>query len=96
MGLVIWAIPSLSVSPFIREWQQLWKSSELLGHTQPPVATRSALAALVRVFPDSWLLSAYCVPQVVQMKCGMAHHPLGRPHTPGVISSTEFPAGSRK
>ena len=41
-------------------------------------------------------LSAYCVPQVVQMKFGMAHHPLSNPHTPGVTSSTEFPPGSRK
>ncbi len=41
-------------------------------------------------------LSAYCVPQVVQMKFGMAYHPLGNPHMPGVTSSTKFPAGSRK
>src|SRR6516164_2524051 len=43
-----------------------------------------------------WSLLAYCDPQVVQMKFGIAHHPLGNPHRPGVTSSTEFPAGSRK
>jgi hypothetical protein len=43
-----------------------------------------------------WSSPSYCVPQVVRMKFGMAHHPLGSPHTPGVTSSTEFPAGSRK
>jgi hypothetical protein len=43
-----------------------------------------------------WSLLAYSVPQVVQMNFGIAHHPLGNPHTPGVTSSTEFPAGSRK
>jgi catechol 2,3-dioxygenase-like lactoylglutathione lyase family enzyme len=39
---------------------------------------------------------AYCVPEVVKMKFVIAHHPLGNPHTPGVTSSTKFPAGSRK
>src|SRR6516162_2385996 len=43
-----------------------------------------------------WSLLAYCDPQVVQMKFGIAHHPLGNPHTPGVTSSTEFPAGGTK
>lgn len=43
-----------------------------------------------------WSLSAYCVPPVVQMKFGIAHHPLDNPHTPGVTSSPKFRAGSRK
>jgi hypothetical protein len=43
-----------------------------------------------------WSLSAYEVSQVMQMKFGIVHHPFGKPHTPGVTSSTKFPAGSRK
>ena len=55
-----------------------------------PLASQTAQAAGGRS------PSAYCVPQVVRRKFGMFHHPLGKPYTPGVTSSTEFPAGSRK
>src|SRR5262245_13770392 len=62
-----------------------------------PVALTYCRSSWQMVQPaGGWSPSAYCVPQVVQMKFGIAHHPLGNPHTPGVTSSTEFPAGSRK
>ena len=80
----------------LSEFRLVSRSLSRVVHCWPVALTYCRSSWQMVQAARGWSLSAYCVPQVVQMKFGIAHHPLGKPHTPGVTSSTEFPVGSRK
>jgi hypothetical protein len=80
----------------LSEFRLVSRSLSRVVHCWPVALTYCRSSWQMVQAAGGWSLSAYCVPQVVQMKFGIAHHPLGKPHTPGVTSSTEFPVGSRK